>query len=1759
MCAVQSKDPADWYLAEQNGGASSLEATLGSAAYFISRSSFWLILIHLVPFPVAAILAFWWYRFRKVIPVCQQLTVERVDGPNNYVKGKPLPRNVLVACLEHIIIIPEKGVQVKVVAGGLGKVHGLMAHYHPGNFISVHPCMTDKDYSFCEPVEPVFVVVRSENTEQELEVQVLKCVLNPAPDTDEPTVTFYMLDHPIFRDRHSGIYPSPQTARQTLIFYSVWNQALAKVIDRTKPDMYHCADFHSAMAVMYLEMALPVFVILHNAEYQGNINNMQMRRKEIHFFADIFNLTVHEVKSDCMTDGGFNMLKPIVKFALENQKGYGFCTVSRTYALEAMQKHQVLWPLPKLRGLENCMPENERPKIDPDTPFKEQRALAKLSIQKKFGLEQRLDAKVFVFLGRWVKQKGMDYIADVTEWMLTKYETAQLLVIGPVGDAFGSYAAEKFNSLTKTHKFDGRLFVYAGFLIVPKELKLACDFCLMPSRDEPFGYVDIEFGWFGAATVGAFKGGLGKVPGFYYQAQNADSDKHVQQCLRRAIAQAIESPQEVLDEMTQNALASSFPVLDWQDEMKDIYSEVLANYGKKRGMGGKKGVRAAIRKFCRTIKKKLRKKKKANRRKTRARRQSIDLHHGDGMIDFPSEIADPMAGSDDESIPDEQKAQKPMSMRRVVFDDQLDREESMIIVDCDKLSQGSGDGRHGTASHGILKSPSKARSSIRGLRPSRRYSTISGASQHSASSECPAFPPTATMIAKLPTNERHQVAKLAPHSARMVHFGDGGGDGTPSAHIASGGCEDCVFCRAFRAEMNGDGEVETGGGFGHLWTSEASAAPSFMGAGSPTGAGARRPSGLELPPGHAVRDRSGSVTSCEGCPYCIAARAEMYGEAYCLPTGHLWTSEASGLPGPGTLQIPRAHFSHHGGRGRDTSHTSFQSFQSGTTGPESPTSHSRAYSKATIESDADSLGFPAMAYADVHGGGATRPSFDLQSDLGFRTHRGSNARQQSLQSLMGGRPEFDADASFELGFLPQDIARIQSGLGFGEEQQGVAIGELELEAYGAYSSAQPQQAPRRRQLSMAEAAVLKSYGYESQGTYDSHRDSGGGGVTRRSTGMDIQGVQSLNSEGLRDQVGSWMLGSQDGSLDGLGAEGMYGLDPGDLSGQEPRFSGRFDFPDLRRDLTQISELVDDESDHSGFMSGDEKEEMEVLEQECTEEVLQFLVEGKMAKAGSKYPAAPAVLEAVQWDLDLAKERHKVTWLLAIPMFDAIFIDWIIAWAYATGPIMTSLFLSQCCVTAFPIIEPLVQTVAVLVWTWAARHIRKPNRLLVVVLFSRLTCILPAIFGAPAWTGGVLLGISTAGDSLFIYFNFMGKQRGDISRLGGRTGFLVVLRKTCEWLYFAFTELKGDNLFTARVVAVIFFVLIPGVCVWFAPQAYKRFTLPTAQKQFMMGLRWDGRCRVLLYLGLANVVKNLYFIAERPGFLEWRMREKYPPEAVWIYGVYIGLSSALVITLFANLFDRFADYTMTWLKAFAFFSLCPAFIRIWGMRYLKPNTSIEAVYSDIVSLASLTLESVQLLATTMAFVATVGSRWRLTVFTCVTTAASGLARAFSTWIYMWSTGDSEPLRVEKEPDTIARECFMIALVPCILECIFRIMGIFYFDMEATAMLWTRRQQKIALFLDFDLKRMRRAIKQTLLNDGEDRLATKEEEIERRRKQIETQREELEKQQEKIQELVSQTKKLEEQMTQKAPAPPLVQVAVPKPPTEGPSPMVPPPAG
>lgn len=95
---------------------------------------------------------------------------------------------------------------------------------------------------------------------------------------------------------------------------------------------------------------------------------------------------------------------------------------------------------------------------------------------------------------------------------LEKRPSIQLIAIGPVIDLYGRFAAEKLARLMEM--YPDRVYSKPEFTALPPYLFSGADFALIPSRDEPFGLVAVEFGRKGALGVGSRLGGLGLMPGW---------------------------------------------------------------------------------------------------------------------------------------------------------------------------------------------------------------------------------------------------------------------------------------------------------------------------------------------------------------------------------------------------------------------------------------------------------------------------------------------------------------------------------------------------------------------------------------------------------------------------------------------------------------------------------------------------------------------------------------------------------------------------------------------------------------------------------------------------------------------------------------------------------------------------------------------------------------------------------------------------------------------------------------------------------------------------------------------------------------------------------------------------------------------------------------------------------------------------------------------------------------------------------------------
>lgn len=488
-----------------------------------------------------------------------------------------LRRNLHVMCgsLEHSL--PHLH-NAKAVAGGLGKVIHMIGRHHPTRITMVHPMLnrSDLDYGDLEHEElPLRLLVDGKHEE----VRVFRQQGPDAMGPDGVQVDFLLLSHPSFEVRtRRDIYPNPMTRLNVLRFYSLWNQSFAALIVQHKPGIVHTPDFHTAVAPWYAVRELPylkILLVLHNAEYQGGISTDMIRGPSLERLANIWNLPVSITKKHLVFEGRFNMLKAGVDFVMLKQGGRGIHAVSTHYADEVNRKFSLFWQC-KVQGLDNPMLEEERPILT--EPLKDRKASAKLEVQKLLHLNEDPEARIFVSLGRLVRMKGVDIIADIAPWLLSEFPKAQLIVIGPVADAYGEYTKEKLSLVSKEPAFEGRLFVHTEFMRVPEALKFAADFCIMPSRDEPFGYVDVEFAWHGALMVGAEAGGLGKVPGFYYLAQNRENIGRLRRELARVISKAMEAPAEQLQSMASQAFVCEFPLATWQNKLLKGYRAILPGH-----------------------------------------------------------------------------------------------------------------------------------------------------------------------------------------------------------------------------------------------------------------------------------------------------------------------------------------------------------------------------------------------------------------------------------------------------------------------------------------------------------------------------------------------------------------------------------------------------------------------------------------------------------------------------------------------------------------------------------------------------------------------------------------------------------------------------------------------------------------------------------------------------------------------------------------------------------------------------------------------------------------------------------------------------------------------------------------------------------------------------------------------------------------------------------------------------------------------------
>lgn len=497
-----------------------------------------------------------------------------VPGAAGAAAGAPVAgrRTILIATMEYDI----EDWEIKIKIGGLGVMAQLMGkNLGHQDLIWVVPCVGGIEYPEAEHAEPMTVTILGSTYEVEVQYHVLR------------NITYVLLDAPVFRKQtKSDPYPARMDDLESAVYYSTWNQCIALAIARFPVDLYHINDYHGAAAPLYMlpDRTIPVCLSLHNAEFQGlwPLRNP----KEFEEVCSVFNLPAEIVERYVQFGDVFNLLHAGASYIRIHQKGFGAVGVSAKYGARSHARYPIFWGLKKIGQLPNPDPtdlgewsgKQDDSKVVVDEAFEAARPELKRQAQEWAGLHQDPEAELFVFVGRWSMQKGVDLIADVFPAVLENNPKAQLLCVGPVIDLYGKFAALKLDVMMK--KYPGRVYSKPEFTALPPFIFSGAEFALIPSRDEPFGLVAVEFGRKGALGVGARVGGLGQMPGWWFTVESTTT-AHMLHQFKGSIKEALASKTDTRKMMRARSAKQRFPVAAWVEQLENLQSTAINTHVKE--------------------------------------------------------------------------------------------------------------------------------------------------------------------------------------------------------------------------------------------------------------------------------------------------------------------------------------------------------------------------------------------------------------------------------------------------------------------------------------------------------------------------------------------------------------------------------------------------------------------------------------------------------------------------------------------------------------------------------------------------------------------------------------------------------------------------------------------------------------------------------------------------------------------------------------------------------------------------------------------------------------------------------------------------------------------------------------------------------------------------------------------------------------------------------------------------------------------------
>lgn len=378
------------------------------------------------------------------------------------------------------------------------------------------------------------------------------------------------------------------------------NSCIAEAIRRFPIDLYHINDCHGAVAPLHLlPRVIPCCLSLHNVELQGSWRIRTPR--ETDELCRIYNLELEVVRKYVQFGEVFNLLHAGASYIRVWQNGFGVVGVSKKHSIRSFARHPIFWGLGKIGSLPYADPTDTEGFIPHtqfyttrvatvDQAFEARRPALKSQVQEWANLEPDPDAEIFVFSGQWSMQRGIDLIADVFPAILEKHSTVQLICVGPVVDLYGKFAALKLERLASLYPH--RVYSKPELWIMPPYIFTGAEFALVPSREDPFGLMAVEFGRKGALGVGARIGGLGNMPGWWFTVESTTS-KHMISQFKMAVEAALASSAETRAIMRTQAVRQRFPVAQWSANLDLLHDTAIMLSRRKASFKGSEAARVS--------------------------------------------------------------------------------------------------------------------------------------------------------------------------------------------------------------------------------------------------------------------------------------------------------------------------------------------------------------------------------------------------------------------------------------------------------------------------------------------------------------------------------------------------------------------------------------------------------------------------------------------------------------------------------------------------------------------------------------------------------------------------------------------------------------------------------------------------------------------------------------------------------------------------------------------------------------------------------------------------------------------------------------------------------------------------------------------------------------------------------------------------------------------------------------------------------------